>query len=154
LNAAAEAKAAGYGGIAAASRVTKLARSTIGRGLRDEPPRYGARLHDGEVTATLTTINATRSRPGRSRPAGAGEARDRPCAVLPIARHALRFPRRGETLHAMCKLYSITKGQQAIRNLAGAMRDLTGNLPMLSGVLPNYSAPIVRTQFGFPAEST
>src|SRR5208282_1369782 len=35
LSAAAEAKAAGYGGIAAACRVTKLARSTIGRGLKD-----------------------------------------------------------------------------------------------------------------------
>jgi hypothetical protein len=36
----------------------------------------------------------------------------------------------------MCSLYSITKGQQAIRDLAGAMRDLTGNLPMLPGVFP------------------
>jgi putative SOS response-associated peptidase YedK len=45
----------------------------------------------------------------------------------------------------MCNLYSITKGQQAIRDLAGAMRDLTGNLPMLPGVFPDYSAPIVRT---------
>ena len=44
------------------------------------------------------------------------------------ARHALRFPRHGETLHA--------KGQQAIRDLAGAMRDLTGNLPMLPGCHP------------------
>ena len=35
LNAAAEAKAAGYGGIAAAARATKVARSTIGRGLKD-----------------------------------------------------------------------------------------------------------------------
>ena len=43
----------------------------------------------------------------------------------------------------MCNLYSITKGQQAIRDLAGAMRDLTGNLPMLPGVFPDYSAPIV-----------
>jgi Rhodopirellula transposase DDE domain len=34
LSAAAEAKAAGYGGIATASRVTKLARSTVG-GLKD-----------------------------------------------------------------------------------------------------------------------
>ena len=40
----------------------------------------------------------------------------------------------------MCNLYSITKGQQAIRDLAGAMRDLTGNLPMLPGVFPDYSA--------------
>ena len=35
LSAAAEAKAAGYGGITAASRATKVARSTIGRGLKD-----------------------------------------------------------------------------------------------------------------------
>ena len=28
----------------------------------------------------------------------------------------------------MCNLYSLTKGQQAIRDLAGAMRDITGNL--------------------------
>ena len=35
MNAAAEARAAGYGGIAAAARVTKVARSTIGRGLKD-----------------------------------------------------------------------------------------------------------------------
>src|SRR5271155_3617415 len=45
LSAAAEAKAAGYGGIAAASRVTKLARSTIGRGLKDlrKPRLAGAK---------------------------------------------------------------------------------------------------------------
>ena len=35
LLAAAEAKTAGYGGIAAASRATGVARSTIGRGLKD-----------------------------------------------------------------------------------------------------------------------
>jgi putative SOS response-associated peptidase YedK len=45
----------------------------------------------------------------------------------------------------MFNLYSITKGQQAIRDLAGAMRDLTGNLPLLPGVFSDYSAPIVRT---------
>jgi DNA-binding phage protein len=35
LLAAAEAKTAGHGGIAAASRATGIARSTIGRGLKD-----------------------------------------------------------------------------------------------------------------------
>ena len=45
----------------------------------------------------------------------------------------------------MCNLYSVTKGQQAIRELAGAMRDTTGNLPMLPGIFPDYAAPIVRT---------
>ena len=44
----------------------------------------------------------------------------------------------------MCNLYSITKGQQAIRDLAGAMRDSAGNMPPLPGVFPNYPAPIVR----------
>ena len=39
----------------------------------------------------------------------------------------------------------MTKGQQAIRDIAGAMRDLTGNLPMLPGIYPDYAAPIVRT---------
>jgi putative SOS response-associated peptidase YedK len=43
-------------------------------------------------------------------------------------------------------LYSVTKGQQAIRELAGAMRDTTGNLPPLPGIFPDYAAPIVRNQ--------
>ncbi|MGH7925985.1 MAG: SOS response-associated peptidase [Candidatus Binatus sp.] len=46
----------------------------------------------------------------------------------------------------MCNLYSLTKGQQAIRELAGAMRDKTGNLPPLPGIFPDYAAPIVRNQ--------
>jgi putative SOS response-associated peptidase YedK len=44
----------------------------------------------------------------------------------------------------MCNLYSLTKGQQAIREAAGAMRDATGNLPLFPGVFPDYAAPIVR----------
>jgi putative SOS response-associated peptidase YedK len=44
----------------------------------------------------------------------------------------------------MCNLYSLTKGQQAIRDLARAMRDTTGNLPLLPGIYPDYAAPIVR----------
>jgi len=45
----------------------------------------------------------------------------------------------------LCNLYSVTKGQQAIRELANAMRDTTGNLPPMPGVFPDYAAPIVRT---------
>src|SRR5208282_1510455 len=41
LLAAAEAKTAGHGGIAAASRATGIARSTIGRGLKDLAARDG-----------------------------------------------------------------------------------------------------------------
>ena len=44
----------------------------------------------------------------------------------------------------MCNLYSITKGQTAIRELARAMQDRTGNLPPLPSVFPDYGAPIVR----------
>ena len=46
----------------------------------------------------------------------------------------------------MCNLYSITKGQQAIREFTKAMADRTGNLPALPGVFPDYAAPIVRNQ--------
>ena len=46
----------------------------------------------------------------------------------------------------MCNLYSVTKGQQAIREFTGAMRDRTGNLPPLTGVFPDYAAPIVKNQ--------
>jgi putative SOS response-associated peptidase YedK len=44
----------------------------------------------------------------------------------------------------MCNLYSMTKSQQAVRDLVKALRDLTGNLPPLPGIFPEYSAPIVR----------
>jgi len=44
----------------------------------------------------------------------------------------------------MCNLYSMTKGQVAIRELSRAMRDTTGNLPPLPGIFPDYPAPIVR----------
>jgi putative SOS response-associated peptidase YedK len=44
----------------------------------------------------------------------------------------------------VCNLYSVTKGQQAIRDLTKAMFDRTGNLPPLPGIFPDYGAPIVR----------
>ncbi len=44
----------------------------------------------------------------------------------------------------MCNLYSLSKGQQAIREFTGAMRDLTGNLPIMPAIFPDYAAPIVR----------
>ena len=46
----------------------------------------------------------------------------------------------------MCNLYSVTKGQAAIRELTEAMTDNTGNLPPLPGIFPDYAAPIVRNQ--------
>lgn len=44
----------------------------------------------------------------------------------------------------MCNLYSLSKGQAAIREIAGAMTDTTGNQPPLPGIFPDQSAPVVR----------
>ncbi len=44
----------------------------------------------------------------------------------------------------MCNLYSMTKGQQAIRDLVRPWKDSTGNLPPLPGIFPDYPTPIVR----------
>jgi len=46
----------------------------------------------------------------------------------------------------LCNLYSLTKGQQAIREMSRALSDRTGNLPPLPGIFPDYAAPIVRNQ--------
>ncbi|MEN3791373.1 SOS response-associated peptidase [Fulvimarina sp. MAC3] len=48
----------------------------------------------------------------------------------------------------MCNLYSITKGQAAIREFAKAVSDTTGNLPSMPAVFPDTSAPIVRNGDG------
>jgi putative SOS response-associated peptidase YedK len=45
----------------------------------------------------------------------------------------------------LCNLYSLTKGQDAIRHISEAMRDTTGNLPPLPGIFPDSAAPVVRT---------
>lgn len=44
----------------------------------------------------------------------------------------------------MCNFYSLTKGQAAIREIAGTMTDRTGNLPSLPAIFPDQSAPVVR----------
>jgi putative SOS response-associated peptidase YedK len=44
----------------------------------------------------------------------------------------------------MCNLYSLTKSQDAIRQIVRAMTDSTGNMPPLPGIYPDYPAPIVR----------
>jgi putative SOS response-associated peptidase YedK len=44
----------------------------------------------------------------------------------------------------MCNLYSLTKGQSAIRDLFAVKRDRAGNLPLFPGIFPDQMAPIVR----------
>ena len=48
----------------------------------------------------------------------------------------------------MCNLYSITKGPQATRDIAGAFDSHVGNMPPLPGVFPDYPAPILRNREG------
>jgi putative SOS response-associated peptidase YedK len=48
----------------------------------------------------------------------------------------------------MCNLYSMTKGQAAVRALFEVTRDTTGNLPSMPGIFPDYPAPIVRNAAG------
>jgi putative SOS response-associated peptidase YedK len=45
----------------------------------------------------------------------------------------------------MCNLYSLTKGQAAIRDLFRARHDRCGNLPLFPGIFPDQMAAIVRT---------
>lgn len=45
----------------------------------------------------------------------------------------------------MCNLYSMTRAQQAIRDLFVGIDDRLGNLPPLPGIYPDYPAPIVRS---------
>ncbi len=46
----------------------------------------------------------------------------------------------------MCNLYSLTSGQDAIREVARAMRDAAGNLPPC--LFPDQSAPVVAMAAG------
>jgi putative SOS response-associated peptidase YedK len=71
-----------------------------------------------------------------------GQAYPRTCRQhLPASAH------RG-TLPAMCNLYALTKGQQALRDLAraldhGAVHDHLGNPQALPGIYPDSEAPII-----------
>ena len=44
----------------------------------------------------------------------------------------------------MCNLYSVTRGQSAIRDLFAVKHDRAGNLRSLLAIFPDRMAPIVR----------
>lgn len=50
----------------------------------------------------------------------------------------------GERQDRMCNLYSMTKSQDAVRQLTKTLRDLSGNLAPLPAIFPNRMAPVVR----------
>ena len=43
----------------------------------------------------------------------------------------------------MCNLYSMTKTQAALREIAQVWEDRAGNLPPLRGIYPDYPAPVI-----------
>jgi hypothetical protein len=47
-------------------------------------------------------------------------------------------------MSAMCNLYSMTKNQDAIRNLFKVNRDTTGSMPTLPGIFPDMLGPATR----------
>lgn len=49
----------------------------------------------------------------------------------------------GEDLFGVCNLYSMSKGQAAIRELVKVWDDRTGNMPSLPGIFPDTQAPVV-----------
>ena len=65
------------------------------------------------------------------------------------------------TPRRMCNLYSITRGQAAIREAFRAVHDRAGNLPPFPGIFPDTVAPIIRqgpdgrelakARWGFPS---
>jgi hypothetical protein len=57
---------------------------------------------------------------------------------------ALRWRRRAANGPGMCNLYSLTKGQAAIRDLFSVKHDRTGNLPLFPSIFPDQVAPIGR----------
>jgi hypothetical protein len=48
-----------------------------------------------------------------------------------------RAPRSRKASQGMCNVYSLTKGQAAIRDLFSAKHDRTGNLPLFPAIFPN-----------------
>ncbi len=48
----------------------------------------------------------------------------------------------------MCNLYSIMRGQEAMRRLMNIAEDLTGNLPPMPAVFPDATAPVVHVGDG------
>jgi putative SOS response-associated peptidase YedK len=55
-----------------------------------------------------------------------------------------RLAQSRHTRAGMCNLYSLTKGQAAIREWFRARHDRAGNLPLFPGIFPDHFAPIVR----------
>src|SRR5687768_9367112 len=84
----------------------------------------GTELHSGASLATSQFLPCALDAGSRRRPG---------TYVRAIAN---AHPKNWRKISAMCSLYSLAKGRDAIRQLANAMRDTTGNLPLLPATSP------------------
>ena len=84
--------------------------------------------------------------------------------AIGLAQRALLFRALAAHDVGMCNLYSLDRGQDAIRKAFGVERDETGNLPPLPAIFPDQMAPVVRLaegeralammRWGFPSPSS
>jgi putative SOS response-associated peptidase YedK len=84
--------------------------------------------------------------------------------AIGLAQRALPFRALAAHDVGMCNLYSLDRGQDAIRKAFGVERDETGNLPPLPAIFPDQMAPVVRLaegeralammRWGFPSPSS
>ncbi|WP_424932107.1 SOS response-associated peptidase [Amaricoccus macauensis] len=65
---------------------------------------------------------------------------------LPYSSPVQQGPWQAMDIFGVCNLYSLIKGQAAIREIADAMTDSTGNQPPLPGIFPDQFAPVVRNE--------
>src|SRR5208337_291588 len=117
-------------------------------GIRDTPGAADADRPSGRPDEPLVHGNGRRDRLCRFR--GAATLRWSSAPALSRgrpARFGVRPCRPAQSRHTrpdMCNLYSLTKGQAAIRDWFRARHDRTGNLPLFPGIFPDQFAPIVR----------
>ena len=84
--------------------------------------------------------------------------------AIGLAQRALLFRALAAHDVGMCNLYSLDRGQDAIRKAFGVERDETGNLPPLPAIFPDQMAPVMRLaegervlammRWGFPSPSS
>ncbi len=100
-------------------------------------------LGAGEARLSLTWIAATETFGSGSKEAPSSALGERGLIFEPrrsLCARAVPLHNRRD----MCNLYSLTKGQSAIRDLFRVKHDRTGNLPLFPSIFPDQLAPIVR----------
>ena len=111
-------------------------------GPRSRPRRSTVRRSRTTNSPPLPTDRASAFEPLDSVASIAAKA-SRVIEIVTMRHYGLRHARPAIS-PLMCNLYSLTKGQAAIREWFRARHDRTRNLPLFPGIFPDQLAPIVR----------